>query len=351
MSIFFFQPPQHARGIYAPELARELSLLGIPAEFDIAGNSFIGAAFSRLLPTKVLSRLLPLSTHPFFGRRALSKIRRGDTAWVYTNGQFADHKHQCPFEQALKSAGARYVFHLPDAWPLYPKWRPHVDSRVRLADFVAAVTPGLTELLRSEYPGVPCATCEEAVATENFEPDFSTENDTPVILWSGPPAKIGEVEQLAPVLESIFQKCPFILRLVTGSLRPKLSTRFPIEWKPFFGLSPKQKFRGCDIAFATYRDNPYNRCKGNYKVKTYLAAGCAVVTDPVGYNRDMVQPGVNGLFASSPDEWEAALLRLLRNPAECLAMRKAARETAVRRFSYEAIAKQYAATLRNLGWI
>ena len=65
----------------------------------------------------------------------------------------------------------------------------------------------------------------------------------------------------------------------------------------------------------------------------------------------MIQPGINGLFASAPDEWEAALLRLLRNPDERLAIRKAARESAVQRFSYGAIAKQYAATLRNLGWI
>ena len=124
---------------------------------------------------------------------------------------------------------------------------------------------------------------------------------------------------------------------------------FPWEWKPFYGLSYTEQFQGTSIAIARYEDSPYGRCKGNYKIKTYLAAGCAVVTSPVGYNLELIQPGVNGLFADTQEEWEAALLRLLQNPEERLAMRKAARELAVRRFSYHAIARQYAGVLRRLG--
>lgn len=104
-------------------------------------------------------------------------------------------------------------------------------------------------------------------------------------------------------------------------------------------------FSGSDIAFARYADTPYDRRKGNYKIKTYLAAGCAIVSNPIGYNHELIKPGINGLFANTPEEWESAFLRLLRNPEERLAMRKASRELAVKRFSYAAIARQYAEIL------
>ena len=351
MTVFLFKPPRHTTGVYSVRLSAALTGLGIASECRTAGSDRLAALTLKFFPDALSDRLLCLSTRPPFSNPALRGLRSGDVAWVYTNRLFVDRHLRCPFESALKKAGAKYVFHLPDAWPVLPQWKAHVDARIRLADFVATVTPALTELVGKLYPGVPCATCEEAVPTEDFAPDFKARSEPPVIVWSGPPVKIREIEKSLPVLESVFRKSPFVLRIVSGKSAPKFSAPFPVEWIPFFGTPPSERFRGADIAFARYADTPYGGCKGNYKVKTYLAAGCAVVTDPVGYNLDMIHPGVNGLFASSPDEWEAALLRLLRDPDERLAIRKAAHETAARRFSYDAIAKQYAGILRNLGWV
>lgn len=349
MPAFLFKPPLHSTGIYSDPLAKAMTELGVVTWCRTAGSDRIASFIQRRLPTTIASRTLPYSSHPPFFRRFLSELRAGDAAFVYTNRLLTDRRIACPFEKALKKQGAYYVFHLPDAWPLSPEWRPHVDARVRLADCVATVTPELTELMRSQYPGVPCVTCEEGVSTEDFEPDFSIQGDEPVILWSGPPSKIKEVERLAPVLEAVFRRHPFRLRIVSGRSAPRLRTRVPSQWIPFFGTTPAQRFQGSSIAFAQYDDTPYGRCKGNFKIKTYLSAGCAVVSSPVGYNRELIRPGVNGLFASAPEEWEAALLRLLSSPDECLAMRKASRELAVRRFSYKAVAGQYAGVLRRLG--
>ncbi len=190
---------------------------------------------------------------------------------------------------------------------------------------------------------------EEAIDTNAFQPDFST-ND-PVVVWSGPPHKIRETTSLLPVLESIHKIVPFKLRIVSGTKPPSFKATFPVEWVPFCGSVDGTAFRGATIAFARYANNEYFRCKGNYKIKTYLAAGCAVVTSPIGYNLDMIHPGVNGFFASTPEEWEAAFLQLLRDPVKRLAMRKVARETAIRRFSYDAVARQYARVLSENGLV
>lgn len=349
MSVFLFKPPLHSTGIYSDLLAEAMTELGATTRCRTVGSDRIASLIQRCLPTKIASKTLPYSSHPLFFRRLFSELHAGDTAFVYTNRLLTDRRNACPFEKALKKRGAYYVFHLPDAWPLFPEWRPHVDARVRLADYVTTVTPELTELMRSQYPGVPCTTCEEAVSTEDFEPDFSDSDEEPVVLWSGPPSKIKEVERLAPVLEAVHGRSPFRLRIVSGKTPPSLRIKVPVQWRPFFGTTPVQRFRGTSIAFALYDDTPYGRCKGNYKIKTYLAAGCAVVSTPVGYNRELIQLGINGLFANTPEEWEASFLRLLSNPDECLAMRKASRELAVRRFSYKAVAEQYAGVLLRLG--
>lgn len=186
---------------------------------------------------------------------------------------------------------------------------------------------------------------EEAIDTDSYRPDFAKDDRT--LIWSGPPEKQKEVLDSLPVLESVFRKEPFRLRIASGQARPTFKTIIPVDWIPF-SEPPSKQFSGAAIAFARYADTPYGRCKGNYKIKTYLAAGCAIVSNPVGYNHELIQPGVNGLFANTPEEWEAAFLRLLRNPEERLAMRKASRELAIRRFSYAAIARQYADVLAPL---
>src|SRR5690606_34218117 len=98
---------------------------------------------------------------------------------------------------------------------------------------------------------------------------------------------------------------------------------------------------------AYYRDFPYGQCKGNYKVKTYMAAGKAIVTSPIGYNLNLIQHGENGLLASSPEEWEDALVKLLSDPAYAGRLGRVARKSACERYSYDALAPVYIETLRR----
>lgn len=182
---------------------------------------------------------------------------------------------------------------------------------------------------------------EEAVDTDNFCPDF--ERNEPVVIWSGPPPKLTEVEQTLPVLEAVFKERPFRLRLCCGRERPILHTCIPVDWVPFFGSSRIDQFAGATIAFARYLNyrHDYARCKGNYKIKTYLAAGCAVLSDPVGYNTRLVHPGKEGFLPKNDGEWKSSLEMLLSNRELLARMRKNARASAVECFSFRAVAAQY----------
>jgi glycosyltransferase involved in cell wall biosynthesis len=54
--------------------------------------------------------------------------------------------------------------------------------------------------------------------------------------------------------------------------------------------------------------------KCGLKVLQYMAAGLPVVANPVGVHQEMVQHGVTGYLASTPEEWHQALSLLRNNP-------------------------------------
>lgn len=333
--------------IFSRQLTDELSKCGCQAAVVRLGFGSLLRFERRFLPA--LHSAVVFLNLRVGASRFISRLRAEDVVVLYETFGLVSRWGDGWFHRAVKAHGTKLVCLMQDAWPFVkgsPLHQRAFDLHAELSDLVAGVTPELVALLGKTHPEKAPVLMEEAVDVDSFRPDFGR-ND-PTIVWSGPPSKLVEVLSLVPVLERVFAQHPFRLSLVSGRKRPKIGrTNFPIDWIPFRGTSRKEQFRCASIAFAQYKNDAYGRCKGNYKIKTYLAAGCAVVSNPVGYNRELIRPGVNGLFAATPEEWEAAFLRLLKNPDERLAMRKASRELAARRFSYDAIAKQYATVLKK----
>lgn len=338
-----FQPT-----IYSPDLATAIANCGMPSDFVPLGRRWNPHCCRTATAIPKLQDLYAiLQTRPF-ARKALRHMAAGDIAVVYESAPLTSHWLDGWFQRALVRKGVRYLPVFPDAWPVTDGClRPCCHRRIALATAVGCVTPGLVDLFRSIFPDKRVVLLEEPLPSGRFSPNWS-EKGCPTVCWSGPPTKIDEVVRMLPVLESVARASAFRLRIVSGTERPALETDLPFEWMPFDDNDYRSGFEGADIAFAHYDDSPFGACKGNYKVKNYMAAGCAIVTSPVGYNLELIQPGVNGLFANTPEEWRTAFLRLLRNPKERLNMRKAARESAVRRFAHPAIARQYAGILRQL---
>ncbi|MDQ2104717.1 glycosyltransferase family 4 protein [Azospirillum isscasi] len=69
-----------------------------------------------------------------------------------------------------------------------------------------------------------------------------------------------------------------------------------------------------DIGIMPLADTPWERGKCGYKLIQYMACGKPVVASPVGVNRDIVEHGVNGFLAETPQEWTDALRRLAASP-------------------------------------
>jgi glycosyltransferase involved in cell wall biosynthesis len=66
-----------------------------------------------------------------------------------------------------------------------------------------------------------------------------------------------------------------------------------------------------DIGIMPLVDEAFERGKCGYKLIQYMASGLPVVASPVGANCQIVEHGVNGFLAETPEEWEQALGTLL----------------------------------------
>ena len=89
----------------------------------------------------------------------------------------------------------------------------------------------------------------------------------------------------------------------------------PMASIPWTEDSEVDAIRQFDIGIMPLVDEPFERGKCGYKLIQYMACGLPVVASPVGVNRTIVQHGVNGFLADSPEEWKHALRTLLNDAA------------------------------------
>jgi len=104
------------------------------------------------------------------------------------------------------------------------------------------------------------------------------------------------------------------------------SLGLPMASIPWTEQSEVAAISRLDIGIMPLVDEPFERGKCAYKLIQYMACGLPVVASPVGVNRQIIEHGVNGFLAETPEQWEQALRALLVNPELRLRMGQAGRQ-------------------------
>ena len=91
-----------------------------------------------------------------------------------------------------------------------------------------------------------------------------------------------------------------------------------------------------DIGIMPLLDGSFERGKCGYKLIQYMACGLPVVASPVGVNRQIVEHGVNGFLAETPQQWEKSLQTLLAHPDLCQRMGQAGRKKVEQHYCIQA---------------
>lgn len=273
-------------------------------------------------------------------------MQAGDVAWIQS---FCVPTAELPtVETALKAASVSYIFHLMDDWFDVAFLREGTIKRCLLADLVGVPTPQLARRVREVVPEAKVEVFEEPIDLDRLkDKERKHFTGTPVILWCGNPYNLRAIRNSLDILRRVRKLTPFVLRVVCGE-KPaqEFSYGLDFEWRRFDHQSEGQLIAGSWLGIAPMEDSDYNRCKGAYKVKTYLAAGLPVVASPVGFQSELVRGGHNvGLLPDSPTAWEESISMLLKNPSLCAQMGARARTYAKQRFGYAAITQQWATSL------
>jgi glycosyltransferase involved in cell wall biosynthesis len=133
-------------------------------------------------------------------------------------------------------------------------------------------------------------------------------HDVFTVGWIGSPSTTRYLNEVQPALSTLSEGGKARLLLV-GAEHISLDG-VPIESRRWTEASEVQDVHDFDVGIMPLTDDPWSRGKCGYKLIQYMACGLPVIASPVGINNQIVEQGVNGFLAQTPDDWLHALTTL-----------------------------------------
>lgn len=248
------------------------------------------------------------------------------------------------FERLIRLMNPRLVFDIDDAI-----WEPpaHVDSFFarfmdygwvrKMAGICAHAVVGnehLAEYVRPLNPHVSILpTCIDMSTHQPKNYDAAPKEEV-VLGWTGLKDNLGYMKPIEPVLQELARKYP--IRLLVASGRDYTLEGVPVE-NHYWRLEHEMDYlRDSDIGLMPLQDTPRARGKCAFKALQYMGVGVPPVISPVGMNMQVIEEGVDGFLAETPEEWRDKLEALIRDASLRRRMGEAAREKVMACYSHEA---------------
>jgi glycosyltransferase involved in cell wall biosynthesis len=156
-------------------------------------------------------------------------------------------------------------------------------------------------------------------------------NGTITIGWTGSHSTLKYLEVLGPVIRRMVS-----LHNISFCVIADVDPRFDwpgISYKPWSPQTELQDLLTFDIGLMPLPDNEWSRGKCGFKALQYMALGIPAVVSPVGVNKDIIEDGRTGLFASTEAEWASSLERLISDEKFRHTVGEAGRRTVEERYS------------------
>ena len=131
-----------------------------------------------------------------------------------------------------------------------------------------------------------------------------------VIGWIGHGSNVRYLEPLRQVFERLVQKFPerVCLKIVTDHA---LRWDLPIESKSWRLEEEPADLRSFDVGIMPLADDEWSRQKCGYKALLYMSQGIPAIVSPVGVNAQIVRGRRRRFPATSPQQWQETLSRLI----------------------------------------
>ncbi len=225
------------------------------------------------------------------------------------------------------------------------KWAGKVPEILRLSARVIAGNDFLAGFARAHNAAV--ITVPTCVDTDKFVPRADPAVSVPpVVGWIGSPTTAPYLSMLTAVFQNVAADTPFQLK-VSGAASDVSVPGVRVTNVPWSLADEVSLFNTCDVGVYPLTDDEWSKGKCGFKAIQFMACGVPVLASAVGVNREIVVDGVNGLLATTAEEWETKLRRLLTDPALRARLAAAGRRTVEERYSLRVNAPKVAAVLDN----
>ena len=165
--------------------------------------------------------------------------------------------------------------------------------------------------------------------------------------WTGSHTSQAYLEAMAPMLGRFLSLNPRA-RLRVHSDRAPLLRGVEHKWRRWDPMTEASEISSFDIGIMPMHDDPWSRGKCSMKALLYMAAGSVAVCSPVGHNTEVIQDGINGMLASSEEEWIAALTRLVNEEGLRDRLGAEGRATVEARFSRSICGEAFARVVKEV---
>jgi glycosyltransferase involved in cell wall biosynthesis len=226
------------------------------------------------------------------------------------------------------------------------KFPKKTDWIIARADQVTAGNEYLAahaRLLNRSVQVIPTAVDTDVFAPRTDRPDPAA---PPIVGWIGTPTTVPYVRMLVEPLRSLARQHAFTLR-VSGGTAEFMPPDVRVEDLPWSLDREVTLFNTCDIGVYPMPDDEWARGKSGFKAIQFMACAVPVVASPVGINAEIIQHGVNGFLASTPDEWSRTLGMLIADSGLRQRIGLEGRRTIEARYSIRVNAPRIAAALRQ----
>jgi glycosyltransferase involved in cell wall biosynthesis len=216
----------------------------------------------------------------------------------------------------------------------------------RYVDMVAAGNEVLASVARASARDI--AILPTSIDTAAYRATTAAANDAPTIVWIGSPENLIYLEMIRPALARLSLRYPLLKVRVICSAFPEWP-EITVERIVWSAATEAAALAAAHIGIMPLTDDEWSRGKCAFKLLQYMAASLPCVASPVGANAEAVLDGVNGFHASSMEEWEQSLARLI-DSADLRARFGAAGHAHVEaRYALHTYQSRYVALLSRLG--
>ena len=167
----------------------------------------------------------------------------------------------------------------------------------------------------------------------------------PVLGWIGSPTTTQYLKPIIPVIRDLSQRHHFAFRVVGANEHIQIDG-VAVQNEPWRMEREIGDFQSLDIGLYPVTEDQWSVGKSGFKAIQYMAAGVACVGSPVGVNKEIIQDGVNGFFANTPQEWTEKLSLLIKDPELRLRLGASGQQTVEQRYSLEVHAPRLLAVLQ-----